>query len=116
MNDDKFKGYKGLPKTVRIGCYTYDVGIMHGDDADIAEVAGATSGLRQMIRVRPHMKPQQLANTFMHEVLHAIHYVYGLKDGDEEEKFTNQTANGLCAFWQDNPEACRWWVKLLECK
>ena len=27
-----------------------------------------------------------------------------------EEDFTHKIANGLCVFWQDNPDAAVWWA------
>lgn len=105
---------KGMPKTVRIGCYIYSIELMHQEDAEIAGVMGATKLITQKIRMRPNQPPQQAANTFVHEVIHGIHDVYGLCDDSNEEEFTALTANGLCAFWQDNPKAVKWWESLLK--
>jgi hypothetical protein len=105
--------FKKLPSSVRIGCYSFSVEIMNGDDANIAGVYGAMMSFGHKIRLNPLMSAQQAANTFIHEVLHAIHLVYGLSDGSDEETFTSLSANGLCAFWQDNTEACKWWINSL---
>ena len=104
---------KGIPKVVRIGCYNYSVNLMHDDDAAIAGVMGAAYHSQLSIRLRTDVPPQQLANTFLHEVIHAIHYVFGIGDDDNEETFTNLTTNGLCAFWMDNPKAMEWFQKTL---
>ena len=106
--------YRKMPKSVRIGCFVYAVHVIEEEGAEIAGIAGAMHSLKQRIRIRAGMTPQQVANTFIHEVLHTIHYVYGLHNDSDEETFTELTANGLCAFWQDNPEACRWWQGLLK--
>jgi hypothetical protein len=53
-----------------------------------------------------------LANTFLHEVIHAINYGMGISSADEEN-LTNRLANGLCATWRENPEAFKWWAALL---
>lgn len=108
--------YRKMPKTVRVGCFSYAVTVIEEEGAEIAGIAGAMHSLRQRIRIRAGMTPHQVANTFIHEVLHAIHYVYGLSDDSDEETFTELTANGMCAFWQDNPEACKWWQSLLKLK
>ncbi len=110
--------YKGIPTKVRVGCFTYSVIIGSPEDHEVEGTYGHMSSFMQHISLRPRMSAHQLANTFIHEVLHAIHYVYGLiKHPDEpqpsEEEYTTLSANGLCAFWQDNPEAMRWWVKCL---
>jgi hypothetical protein len=112
MNDS----YKNIPKTVRIGCYSIDVLVGTYEDHEQEGSYGHMNSFRQRISVRPGMSRHKLANTFIHEVLHAIHWVYGLMPAEDrqltEEDFTELTANGLCAFWQDNPKACTWWAKL----
>lgn len=53
-----------------------------------------------------------LANTFMHELIHAIHYGMGIKSTDEEN-LTNRITNGICAAWAENPEAFKWMASML---
>jgi len=53
-----------------------------------------------------------LANTFLHEVIHAINYSMGIKSMDEEN-LTNRLASGLCAVWRENPVAFKWWTALI---
>ena len=105
-----------MPKTVKVGCFVYDVLVLHADAGDIAGVMGAQHARVLKIYVREEQPPLQLANTFLHEVLHAIHHQYGLDDGDDEESFTNLTANGLCAFWMDNPAAVKWWSRIVQAR
>lgn len=104
--------YKGIPKRVRIGCYDFSVVIMGGNDQDNDRLYGDMNAPLQRIRLAPHLSPQRLANTFIHEVLHAIHGYLGITDDSTEEECTTRGANGLCMFWQDNPEACKWWAKV----
>ena len=113
--------YKGIPKTVRIGCYTYqvEVGTVHEHPASF----GWHDTHHRVISIAPGLKGEQLANTFLHEVTHGIHWVYGLlyvanneNPPPDEEEFTTVGTNGLCAFWQDNPEAMKWWIKALNSK
>jgi len=54
-----------------------------------------------------------LANTFLHEVIHAINYSMGISSGDEEN-LTNRLANGLCAVWRENPEVFKWWATTIK--
>ena len=53
-----------------------------------------------------------LANTFLHEVIHAVNYSMGIDSGDEEN-LTNRLANGLCATWKENPEVFKWWNSII---
>lgn len=105
--------FKGMPTSVRVGYATVKVEAIEDNHADLAGIAGATFPFRQIIYLREGMSAQQVANTFIHEVLHVIHFVYGVDSECDEETFTNLGANGICAFWQDNPAACAWWSKNL---
>lgn len=70
-----------------------------------------TTGL--MIYIVADQPKSALANTFIHEVIHAINYSMGISSGDEEN-LTNRLANGLTAFFKENPEAHKWWTSLLK--
>ncbi len=110
--------YSDVPKTVRIGCYSFRVEVAEFEDAEADMSFGHMNPISQKIRLRPGMTPQNLANTFIHEVLHGIHWYLNAgqmsdSDRDIEEDYTTKGANGLCAFWQDNPKACAWWSSLL---
>lgn len=112
----------GMPTKVKVGCFYWNIVTVSDKEADIANYWGATQPQHLTISLRQSITdPTQLANTFIHEVLHAIHYVFGLiaADQDEtcdspsEEEYTTLGANGLLAFWQDNPEAVKWWENLV---
>jgi hypothetical protein len=53
-----------------------------------------------------------LANTFLHEVIHAVHYGMGINSTDEEN-LTNRTTNGICAVMAENPSAFKWLSSML---
>jgi hypothetical protein len=112
--------YKGMPKSVRIGCYDFIVEV--GTRNEHENTFGWNDTFQQKISLAAGLRSQKLANTFIHEVIHGIHWFHGLLFRPEgvspasEEEFTTLTANGLCAFWQDNPEAVKWWNKLVNIK
>lgn len=106
--------YAGIPKFVRVGCYVFAVEIGEHADHESESTFGHTNFHSQKIRLRPGMNAQNLANTFLHEVIHAINWFHGLYDENTEEEFTTRGANGLCAFWQDNPDAVAWWYRTLQ--
>jgi hypothetical protein len=60
------------------------------------------------------LPPDAMAEKFLHEVLHALHWELGLSDDSDEEAFTNLVAKGLCRFHQDNPGATRWLLHSLK--
>lgn len=106
-----FDPYEGMPQAVRVGGYWFVVELMSQHDAEGNREFGHCNLIGQRIRLQPGMTPQKLANTFLHEVLHAIHWVHGLDNQSSEEDFTGLTANGLCAFWQDNGGYWDWFSR-----
>jgi hypothetical protein len=54
-----------------------------------------------------------LQDTFLHEVLHAICHVMGLRETEKEENFVRRLATGLCTVWNHNPAVFKWWSGLV---
>jgi len=104
--------YKGIPKKLKIGCYQFRIEVTEAEDSEAEGQFGHMNPVNQKIRLRPGMTAQNLSDTFIHEVIHAIHWVAALHDGSTEEEFTLLGAHGLCSLWQDNPQAMAWWAKL----
>lgn len=105
------RAYKTMPKTVRVGANSYKIELIQRDDSDVAGIFGYAHHVDAKIGIRVGLNCQQLANTFLHEVRHAIHWSYGLTDESCEESFTDLGTNGLCAFFRDNPQAIAWIIK-----
>src|SRR5260370_24752842 len=105
--------YAGMPRSVRIGPYQFVVEMMSDSDAKGNREFGHCNLIGQRIRLSPGMTPQKLANTFIHECMHGMHWVSGLSDSSDEEDFTHLTANALCSFWIDNPAAVSWIARML---
>jgi hypothetical protein len=118
MSYSEPKHYRTMPRVLRIGCYLFTVEVGEGGDHEAEGTFGHVNHITQKIRVRPGMTPQNLANTFIHETLHGIHWYLNAGNPDEEvqsveENYTLLGANGLCQFAQDNPDAMRWWLRTL---
>lgn len=110
--------YKGMPARVRVGCHIFNIVVGSYENHEEEGTYGHMNSFQNRISLRPGLPGLKLANTFLHEVLHAIHWVYGLSKHPEErqpseEEYTELGANGICAFWQDNPEAIKWWARNL---
>lgn len=102
--------YQTMPRSVKIGCYDFAIEVMDHVEGEASNAYGYNALVLQKIRILAGMSAKKLANTFMHEVLHGIHWFHGLRDESDEEEFTLLGTNGLCAFFQDNPEAARWFM------
>lgn len=58
---------------------------------------------------------QHLADSFLHELIHAINRHHGV-DADEsmtDEEIATRISSGLLTIWKQNPRIFRWWLKLL---
>jgi hypothetical protein len=53
------------------------------------------------------------ADTFLHELLHAINHLMGITDSSSEEEATTRQATALCTVWTHNPEVFAWLHKQL---
>lgn len=106
--------YAGIPKSIKVGCYKFRIEVLEADDAEASAEFGHMNSVNQKIRLRPGMTAQNLADTFIHEVIHAINWLFDSHDGMSEEQFTLMAAHGLCSLWQDNPKAMKWWSAVNE--
>ncbi|MFW6855368.1 hypothetical protein ACODYM_29175 [Burkholderia gladioli] len=104
--------YRGIPSHVKVGNFKFTIDLRSRAVGDLAHMFGACDTQTQVIWLFEGMTPENLADTFIHEVLHAIHWVADLDDKSDEEAFTLRTAHGLCQLWQDNPETMKWWTRI----
>lgn len=92
-----------LPSEVRVGGFTYKV----YERSDFVKNQGAfgtcDNDLSIIMIGRDLTKAMQL-NTLIHEIFHAIYYVYSIQDNDEEERVVNTFANGWHQVLNDNPQ------------
>jgi hypothetical protein len=61
----------------------------------------------------------QMADTFLHECMHAHVHINGLKfaemnESKAEEKAVNSISSATVQLWKRNPAAKKWWVSLLK--
>ena len=70
-------------------------------------------GEPQTIGVVGSQPNDSMQDTFLHEVLHAICHVMGLRETEKEENFVRRLATGLCTVWNNNPKAFKWWSSLV---
>lgn len=100
-----------LPASVRIG--PYDIAIAHGERTQLALEAadhyGEFSAHEQEIRIRSRSSSAQGdVDTFLHECMHAIFWVYGVGHADDEERIVSMLGTALLAMHRDNPWLTKW--------
>ena len=97
-----------LPKSVKVGPFTYSVLDWDTHEANDRTRFGEHSGDLQVIRVDTSYGHQRSACTLLHEILHAIFSVWNMEHTDSEERIVKSLANGISTVWADNPEVFAW--------
>ena len=100
-----------MPRHIRVGTYDFLIEVKGRTEAVADSEFGRCQFFNQKIFVCEHQEPQSLVNTVWHEVIHAVHWVFGLDDGSTEEEFTNLGANGTLIVMRENPELMSWIAK-----
>jgi hypothetical protein len=92
-----------LPKQIKVGYADFKVVNLKSEYADHDTKEGHCSSAHHIISVRSDDRPDsEVANTLLHEVLHAIWYIWGNGGGLEEESAVTTMANGLLTVFKDN--------------
>jgi Zn-dependent peptidase ImmA (M78 family) len=89
--------------------------VLFMDDAQMAGTGavGYCDPETQTLAVSNSQANDSMQDTFLHEVLHAICHVMGLRETEKEENFVRRLATGLCTVWNNNPKAFKWWSGLV---
>lgn len=94
-----------LPGTIKVGPHVYRIVADQNRELEADDSAGRTSPAVGEIQIRSdHKSHTYIADTLLHEVLHAvIHNVSGAPSG-EEEQFVERMSTGLLGVLRDNPD------------
>lgn len=92
------------PRRVRVGCRVFDVVPLSNREADVMSSLGFFDSEAGQIKLKHHDDELAGAETFWHELFHAIHYSAGLYDMPDEEEITEREASVFLAMIVDNPE------------
>ena len=99
-------------KSIRIGYRTYKIKEWSEAELVTTESFGQCDKQRGIIYVCAHLDPVVVADTLLHEILHAVWHEYGCQDDDREERIVHTLASGLIQVMRDNPSAIRYLLKL----
>jgi predicted Zn-dependent protease len=102
------------PRKVKVGYKDYAVRLL--PTAEMAGNLGACHTDRGLIDLDEEQSRQQLAETALHEVCHAIWHVWQLPARAAEEKAVSALSVGLAGVFRDNPEAIKWILAGLKAK
>lgn len=97
-----------LPSSVRVGPHVYEIVGMTRSESETRDVIGECDQDERKIYVRKDLPPHSLAETLLHEILHACWYAGSLEDTDAEERTVNVLAMQMAMVIRDNPKLMSW--------
>lgn len=96
------------PAIIKILHFEFELRFVDGTFFDAAGAYGYCDKKRLVINVCEKLRPALLADTTIHECLHAMHFAVGCADQMPEEDIAMQFAGPLCMLMRDNPELIEW--------
>ncbi len=93
-------------KRIKVVSTDYKVELLPQEECETYSVAGTCHQTPQdpRIRVAKHKEPTALADTVLHEVMHAILRQQGRYYCKAEEEYVTALANGVITVLDDNPK------------
>lgn len=102
-----------LPVSMRIGAFDISIERWTSMQTVSRQRYGEFAGSELRISIQ-HDMPSRLkaADTMLHELGHAIYWIFGIEDADKEERIVNLASTGWLCVYRDNPWLLDW---LKEC-
>ena len=97
-----------LPGTIKIAGFDIKVVEWHPMSAQGERAFGEWCSCTMEIRIAPHRPAMCVLQTFLHEINHAIFWVYDITSEDKEERIVDLTATAWAQVYRDNPEIIKW--------
>lgn len=97
-----------LPVSVKIGAWNYYIEPWSMPDAEDVGKWGDCSHAQRRIRISQACDRKQASQTLLHEILHAVVFIWGCKINDPEERLVGTIGEALSAVWHDSPNVMAW--------
>lgn len=98
-----------LPASVRVGGFDFRIEKWNPNQTLGAQRWGEFSSAEARIAVQRDMPTVHKAvDTVLHEISHAIFWVYGIEDEDKEERIVSTFGSAWMALYRDNPWLLDW--------
>lgn len=114
MNAAGREAIEALPATIRVAGFDFKLEKWTHHQAAGASRYGEFSSIEQTIRVQLDMpSPFKAVDTVLHEISHAIFWVYGVHDEDKEERIVSVLGTAWMTLHRDNPWLIKWLDRVL---
>lgn len=102
-----------MPDSVKVGTHTFEILLRDSkDDGGLDDAFGYTTDASSLIVMRKDMPLAKAQQTLLHEIFHAIRFIYGSHTvpaknasiDDLEHHFISLYEQPLLAIFRDNPD------------
>lgn len=93
-----------IPNKIKVAAFDIEIKKYAIHQASILGRFGEFSCSELCIRIDPDIMPIKRIDTLIHELNHAIYWVYGMEDEDKEERVVATFATAWTQVYRDNPE------------
>lgn len=99
-----------VPKKVKIGYSTFNIDSKDEAWKEKNRAVGMCKVDKSLIEYFNQQSDSEIVNTIIHEILHAIVYVFDIEfdSAKKEECLVTKMANGIHTLMLDNPELLKW--------
>lgn len=94
------------PKRIRVAAF--DIRVVSLDPQNRHDHGTFDAARQEMALCGDFPTTVMECETLLHEVMHAIYWAYGIKQGDDEERTVTAMTVGLMQVWRDNPKLIDW--------
>lgn len=104
------------PGPIKVGPFDFKIRWTGKAEAEKKKALGTCDKNEHVISIYAGLNHLQMADTFLHEILHAVHHVILGPGGDErkEEVAVEAYSIGLTMVARDNPRFFEWWLASLK--
>lgn len=92
-----------LPNEVVVGPYTFKIKKWSTNMTQDKDALGQFLPREEYIGIDPSLKGILLLDTLIHEINHAVYFVYNILDEDKEERTVNALSTAWVKIYLDNP-------------
>ena len=97
-----------LPNNVKVSGMVVDIVEWNPDVANAKNRYGECDLRNNQIRVDVTQHRQHLLDSLIHEINHAIYYIYNIHDEDNEERTVSTISTAWNQIYRDNPLLCKY--------
>jgi hypothetical protein len=103
-----------MPTSVKVGWRDYKIETMSRGESVCRNRTGEILQVDERIRISDGVSRRHQSETLLHEIMHAVYWLWNVSEKMDEEPIVLSLAGGLATVWRDNPAVMEWIARGLE--